>query len=41
MTEQNDEKPPFGRSWTALYAAVLIALVVEIALFAIFTELFR
>jgi len=33
--------PPFGGSWRRLYAIVVGALVVEIALFALFTAVFR
>ncbi len=35
-----DEPPPFGRSWRALYAAVLINLALLIALFYLFTRYF-
>ena len=35
------EPPPFGGSWRRLYAIVVGALVVEIALFALFTAVFR
>jgi len=33
--------PPFGGSWQRLYAIVVVALVAEIALFAMFTAVFR
>ena len=36
-----DERPPFGRSWAVLYAAVLLNLLVQILLFYIFTVAFR
>ena len=36
-----DERPPFGRSWTTLYAVVVINLLVHIALFYIFTKAFE
>lgn len=36
-----EEPPPFGGSWRALYAAVLINLAVLIALFYLFTRVFR
>jgi len=35
------EPPPFGGSWGRLYAIVVIALLVEIVLFAAFTAVFR
>jgi len=37
----SDDTPPIGRSWTVLYAAVLINLVVMIAIFYAFTRYFR
>jgi hypothetical protein len=33
--------PPFGGSWCRLYAIVVVALIAEIALFALFTAVFR
>lgn len=36
-----EEPPPFGGSWRALYAAVLINLAVLVALFHLFTRAFR
>jgi hypothetical protein len=36
-----DEAPPFGRSWTTLYALVLAFLAVLIVLFYLFTRAFR
>jgi hypothetical protein len=36
----SDEPPPFFRSWSRAYAAVLLYLVCLIALFAIFTRAF-
>lgn len=45
--EENDlkppaeEAPPVGRSWTRLYAIVLLALAAEIAVFAWFTKVFE
>jgi hypothetical protein len=35
-----EEPPPFGRSWKALYAAVLINLAALAALFYLFTRYF-
>ena len=39
MTEQ--EPPPIGKSWRNLYAAVLIFLALEIAIFYAFTKAFE
>ncbi len=41
-TESNDtdESPPFGRSWTTLYVVVLVNLAVLILLFYLFTRAF-
>jgi hypothetical protein len=36
----NDDKPPILGTWPTLYAAVLGALAVEIALFYLFTRTF-
>ncbi|HEX8561108.1 MAG TPA: hypothetical protein VF668_23650 [Pyrinomonadaceae bacterium] len=36
-----EEPPPFGGSWRALYAAVLVNLAVLVALFYLFTRAFR
>jgi len=36
-----DEKPPFGGSWTRLYALVLLNLAALIALFTWFTKAFE
>ncbi len=36
----SDERPPFGRSWTALYAVVLVNLAVLVVLFYLFTRAF-
>ncbi len=36
-----EEPPPFGRSWTTLYAVVLINLVLLILLFYAFTKFFE
>lgn len=36
-----EEPPPFGGSWKALYAAVLINLAALVALFYLFTRAFR
>jgi len=43
MSDQRpvNEPPPFGRSWTVLYAAVLINLAVLILLFYLFTKVFE
>ncbi len=47
MPDGEDERrfdeapPPFGGSWRRLYAIVVVALLVEIALFALFTAVFR
>ena len=38
---QTEEPPPFGRSWTALYALVLAWLAVQVVLFYLFTRVFR
>ena len=35
-----EEPPPFGGSWRALYAAVLVNLFVLVALFYLFTRAF-
>ena len=35
-----DERPPFGRSWTTLYAVVLFNLALMIVLFYLFTRAF-
>jgi hypothetical protein len=34
------ENPPIGRTWNRLYAFVLIALAIEVALFYAFTKAF-
>lgn len=39
--EAESERPPVGGRWGALYAVVVAALVVEIALLAWLTEAFR
>ncbi|MDQ3650506.1 MAG: hypothetical protein M3458_09605 [Acidobacteriota bacterium] len=36
-----EEEPPFGRSWTTLYAVVLINLALLILLFYAFTKFFE
>jgi hypothetical protein len=36
-----EERPPFGRSWGTLYAAVLLNLAALVALFYLFTRAFR
>ena len=36
-----DERPPLGGSWAALYAAVLLNLVLLVVLFYLFTRAFR
>jgi len=36
----HEEPPPFGGSWRALYAAVLLNLAVLTALFYLFTRYF-
>ena len=36
-----EEPPPFGGSWRALYAAVLLNLAVLVVLFHLFTRAFR
>ena len=44
MSEQprnHDEEPPFGGSWRALYAAVLVWLAALVVLFHLFTRAFR
>lgn len=35
-----DEPPPFGGSWVALYAAVLLNLAALVAFFYLFTRAF-
>lgn len=36
-----EEAPPFGGSWRALYALVLLWLAAQVVLFYLFTEAFR
>ena len=36
-----EEPPPFGGSWRALYAVVLLWLAAQVVLFYLFTEAFR
>jgi hypothetical protein len=36
-----EQPPPIGRSWPRLYAAVLLWLVAQIALFYAFTKAFE
>jgi len=38
---QDDDAPPFGRTWRTLYSTVLCTLAALIALFYAFTEAFR
>ena len=38
---EDDEGPPLGRSWRALYAIVLLWLAAQVVLFYAFTEAFR
>ncbi len=38
---KDDEGPPFGGSWGALYAAVLLNLALLVVLFHLFTRAFR
>ena len=38
MTE---DRPPIGRTWTTLYAAVLVNLAILIVIFYAFTRYFR
>ena len=40
MRDYKEEPPPFG-SWKALYSLVLLALVIEIAIFYAFTVYYR
>lgn len=40
-SQTEEEPPPFGGSWKALYAAVLINLAALVALFYLFTRTFR
>jgi len=35
-----EEAPPFGGSWRALYAALLLILALEVVLFYLFTRAF-
>jgi hypothetical protein len=37
----SDDQPPFGRTWRALYFAVLVNLAILIAIFYAFTRAFR
>lgn len=37
----DEQPPPFGGSWKALYAAVLVNLAALVALFYLFTRAFR
>jgi len=37
----NDDKPPIGKTWANLYAAVLINLALLIVLFYAFTRAFE
>ena len=39
-TRAADEQPPFGRSWTTLYAVVLLNLVLLVVSFYLFTREF-
>jgi hypothetical protein len=36
--KETDDRPPFGGSWTVLYAVVLLFLVFQIVVFALFTR---
>jgi hypothetical protein len=36
-----EEPPPFGGSWRALYAVVLLWLAAQVVIFYLFTEAFR
>jgi hypothetical protein len=38
---QNDDRPPFGKSWNGMYTLVIVALVAEIALFSIVGWIYR
>ena len=40
-THRDDERPPIGGSWTALYAVVLLNLALLVLLFYLFTRAFR
>ena len=40
MHLNDDEPPPFLRTWPRVYAAVLVYLIVLIALFHLFTRAF-
>ena len=39
-TRAADEQPPFGRSWTTLYAVVLLNLALLVVSFYLFTREF-
>lgn len=39
-TTREEEPPPFGGSWQALYAVVLLNLAALVALFYLFTRYF-
>jgi hypothetical protein len=40
MTQQDNDKAPFFKSWTGWYIAVIAFLVLQIVLFSLFTKLF-
>lgn len=41
VSDSSEDPPPFGRTWTRLYAAVLIELVLLIVLFYVFTKAYE
>lgn len=41
MTEDADDRPPFGGRWLHLYLAVIGFLALQILLYRLFTRAFR
>ena len=41
MTETGEQRPENGKRWLALYAGVLLFLVLQILLYAWFTETWK
>jgi hypothetical protein len=37
----NDDRPPIGRTWTRLYALVIVWLAAQVVLFFAFTQAFK
>jgi hypothetical protein len=40
MSQQEDDKAPFFKSWTGWYIAVIAFLIVQIIVFSLFTKHF-